>query len=259
MKREITALQNVPEAMVLAPLLPAWVVAMLSANGPVTPVGVVGGVAISSALLFGRLLWSHASTAPAGGSSQRVIRHGLAIAGCAVLWVWLQYALNPFRMRGTFDAIVSSRSAPWQLAAGFSLFGSVIIVARILRTRQAPESSADTKATVPLAHLAIRIGDRTTLVDVRNIERIQACDDHVTVIAEGRRMIASYRISDLVAQLDVQSFIRIHRSHIINLSYLVSIQRVDANRDEVVLKSGERITASRAGSVGLRKKLGSRH
>jgi DNA-binding LytR/AlgR family response regulator len=259
MKREITALQNVPEAMVLVPLLPAWAVALLAASGPVKPVAVVGVVAISSALLFGRLLWRQASTGPASVSSQRVLKHGLAIAGSAVLWVWLQYALNPFRIRGTFDALLSSRSAPWQLAAGFSLFGSVIVVARLLRARSDREPSADAKATACLAHLAIRIGDRTTLVDVRNIERIQACDDHVAVIAEGRRMIASYRISDLVAQLDAHSFVRIHRSHIINVSYIVSIQRVDANRDEVVLKSGERITASRAGSVGLRKKLVSRH
>lgn len=81
----------------------------------------------------------------------------------------------------------------------------------------------------------------------------------MAVIAEGRRMIASYGMSDLMAQLDAGSIIQIHRSHIINLSYVASIRRVDANRDEVVLKSGKRITASRTGSVGLRKRLAPGH
>jgi DNA-binding LytR/AlgR family response regulator len=256
MKREISPSRMVPEAMVLIPLLPMWALAMFATNGPIGPVALVGAVAVSSGLLFGRILWRHASTTGATGSIHRLIHHGIAITGCAVLWVWLQYALNPFRMRGTFDALLVSRSAPWQLAAGLYLFGSIIIAARLLRSRAARHSTPEAAAKAPaLTHLAIRVGDRTTLVDVRNIERIQACDDHVAVTAERRCLIASYRMSDLIGQLDPNYFIRIHRSHIVNLSHVRSIQRVDANRDEVILKSGESVTASRAGSIALRKKL----
>jgi len=45
---------------------------------------------------------------------------------------------------------------------------------------------------------------------------------------------------------------RIHRSHLINLEYLTSIEPYDAGRVEVVMKSGARMIASRAGSKRLR-------
>lgn len=256
MKREFSATQVIPEALVLIPLIPLWAVAMLSANGPVEPVAVVGAIAVCSALLFGRLLWRHAIATVTDTSEYRLVQYGIAIVGSAVLWVWLQYALNPFRMRGTLDALLVSRSAPWQLAAGIYLFGSVIVAAWLLRSRASRPVPPDDVVRAPfLAHLTIRVGDRTSLVDVESVERIQASDDHVAIHAGGRQLIASYRISELISQLDPKYFIRIHRSHVVNMSHVASIQRVDTNRDEVILKNGDRVTASRTGSVALRKRL----
>jgi two-component system LytT family response regulator len=47
-------------------------------------------------------------------------------------------------------------------------------------------------------------------------------------------------------------FLRFHRCHLINIAQVRSIEPYDATRVQVVLKSGTRIVASRAGSKLLR-------
>jgi two-component system LytT family response regulator len=90
---------------------------------------------------------------------------------------------------------------------------------------------------------------------IKNGRVITACDDYVAVFADGRRLLASYRLSDLAARLDSERFVRIHRSHIVSVSHIIAVERVDANRDIVRMKSGERLQASRRGSVALRERL----
>jgi DNA-binding LytR/AlgR family response regulator len=251
MKPETVLPRAMPEAMILLPLVPSWALALLTSQGSIEPVLLVGTVAVTSAMMLGRFAWRHAATGP----SRSLIQSVVVVAACAVLWVWLQYALNPFRVRTTFDALRISRSAPWQFAAGVYLFGSVVLVATMLRTRNSRlPTTADTTGS-RLTQLNVRIGDRTVLVDVRHIERIQASDDHVAIFTEGRQLIASYRLSDLVRQLDPYCFVRVHRSHIVNLSHVASIRRVDANRDAVVMTNGDCVTASRTGTVTLRKTM----
>ncbi|PYQ50858.1 MAG: hypothetical protein DMF78_14640 [Acidobacteria bacterium] len=47
-------------------------------------------------------------------------------------------------------------------------------------------------------------------------------------------------------------FLRIHRSHLINLEHVTSIEPCDTWRVQVVMKSAAKIVASRAGSRRLR-------
>lgn len=48
-------------------------------------------------------------------------------------------------------------------------------------------------------------------------------------------------------------FLRIHRSHIVNVDCVDRIERHDERRYVVHLRDGERIVASRSGSAALRK------
>jgi two-component system LytT family response regulator len=70
-------------------------------------------------------------------------------------------------------------------------------------------------------------------------------------------MLVDYRLSDLAARLDPSRLLRVHRSHIVNLQRVRATERRDANRDIVVLTTGERVPASRTGSTALRKWLSS--
>ena len=134
--------------------------------------------------------------------------------------------------------------------------------ARMLRRAQAVLSGAATpvlarakevlQRTTPLSRVFVRDGNRIVPVPLANLERAQGADDYVTLHSAGKDYLVSIRLSDLEAQLSESSFLRIHRSHLINLEYIASIEPYDAARVEVVMKSGTRIVASRTGSKLLR-------
>lgn len=104
----------------------------------------------------------------------------------------------------------------------------------------------------PLSRIFVRDGNRIVPIALGSIERIQGADDYATIVTPTKEYLVSVRLSDLESQLAHENFLRIHRSHLINLEYVKSIEPWDAARLQVVMKSGAQIAASRAGSKRLR-------
>ncbi len=98
----------------------------------------------------------------------------------------------------------------------------------------------------------VRDGSRIVPIRLLDIERIQGADDYVTIHSSAKEYLVNVRLSDLEVQLGSGTFMRIHRSHIINLEFVVSMEPYDAGRLEVVMKSSVRIVASRTGTKRLR-------
>ena len=98
----------------------------------------------------------------------------------------------------------------------------------------------------------MRDGNRIVPIPLTSIERAQGTDDYVTIHTANKEYLVSIRLSDLEAHLARDNFLRIHRSHLINLEHVGSIEPYDAARVEAVMKSGTRIVASRKGSKCLR-------
>lgn len=130
------------------------------------------------------------------------------------------------------------------------------VLARVRGRSPADEALLDrakrTLQTSRLSKIFVRDGNRILPLALPDIERVQGADDFVTIITPTKQYLVSVRLSDLESHLEGERFLRIHRSHLINLDYVTSIQRCDTTRFEVVLRSGARITASRAGSKRLR-------
>ncbi len=114
------------------------------------------------------------------------------------------------------------------------------------RTRESLEQ------TRPLSRIFVRDGNRILPIPLASLERAQGADDYVTISTTMKQYLISVRLSDLEGRLKGANFLRIHRSHLVNLEYVASIEPYDAARLQVVLKSGVRIVASRTGSKRLR-------
>jgi two-component system LytT family response regulator len=103
-----------------------------------------------------------------------------------------------------------------------------------------------------LSKIFVRDGNRIVPVALASIERVQGADDYATIVTATKEYLVSVRLSDLEHHLGGENFLRVHRSHLINLEYVTSIQKGEIGRLEVLMKSGARITASRSGSKRLR-------
>ncbi|HEY7499222.1 MAG TPA: LytTR family DNA-binding domain-containing protein [Vicinamibacterales bacterium] len=99
------------------------------------------------------------------------------------------------------------------------------------------------------------VRDRGQVVPIRTaaIERFEACDDFAFAHAGGRRFRINASLNELVQRLDASVFVRIHRSHVVNLDYVTAWTPYDGSRFEVRLRDGTVLTASRQRSRVLRE------
>jgi two-component system, LytTR family, response regulator len=75
-----------------------------------------------------------------------------------------------------------------------------------------------------LERIPSRVGDRTTLLDVARISHFVARDKLTYAVAGGRDHVIDMTLSQLEEQLDARRFIRIHRSTIVNATFVVELQ-----------------------------------
>ena len=86
-----------------------------------------------------------------------------------------------------------------------------------------------------------------------DVTRFESDGDYVAVYAGARRYLVYINLGDLAKRLDPAAFFRIHRSHIISLSFLQSVAPIDPSRVTILLRDGTRISASRSGTRTLRQ------
>lgn len=122
---------------------------------------------------------------------------------------------------------------------------------------QVSDALRDGLSARPLRRLFARRRDRIVPLSVDSIDRIEGADDYAVVCCAGERHLVPLRIRELEQRLDPERFIRIHRSHIVNLDRVLELRPFDEHRLAVRLATGETLVASRAGSARLRDRMAS--
>ena len=159
-----------------------------------------------------------------------------------------QYAVSAFEL-GALDYLLKP-------------FGRDRFAAAIDRARRAldggPDDSVRDRVTTALAahgpvpRVFVRDRGKILPIPVEDIERLEAEDDYVALFARGRRFLVYAALGDLEARLDPARFLRIHRSHVVNLEYVAALVPYDATRLQVEMRDGTKIMASRTRSRELR-------
>jgi two-component system LytT family response regulator len=132
-------------------------------------------------------------------------------------------------------------------------------VRRMVRTnddepvsRRAEDAIAQSSGEGTLTRIFVRDRGRIVPIAVLDIERLEADDDYVAVHTAGRRYLVYLGMNEFEARLDPQRFLRIHRSHIVNLDYVAAMSPFDGARLEIQMRDGTKLVASRTRSRELR-------
>ena len=123
------------------------------------------------------------------------------------------------------------------------------------RLRQALERARMRLPDAPspwLTRLLVRERGGIVVVPLRDVEWFEARDDYVRLHTAAGRHLLHATIGDLERRVDPGQFLRIHRSHMINLDGIAAIHRAPDGRLIVELKSGTRLNASRSRAPSLR-------
>jgi two-component system LytT family response regulator len=132
---------------------------------------------------------------------------------------------------------------------------------RVRRRLLAAGGAAAPRASAPpgarfLERIFAHKGTRIVPLRVREITRIAAADDYAEAHCRGEAFLVPLRLQELEGRLDPDRFVRVHRSHLINLDHIRQMRPCGDRRLEIDLTDGSRIVASRSGSQKLKELTG---
>lgn len=128
--------------------------------------------------------------------------------------------------------------------------------ARLLaRPDHQPAPPEDTATERPERFLVRKLG-REFLVSTSDIEWLQAAGNYVNLHVRGRDYPLRSTIAGIEAKLDPGRFARIHRSYIVNLDHVASIEPLDTGDARIHLRDGHMLPVSRRHRGDLRERLG---
>ncbi len=166
----------------------------------------------------------------------------------------LDYLLKPFGKKRFEETLARVRESLAAQSAGVTSAqwppqDSASESSDVERGREALESSR------PLRRLFVRARGRIVPIAVEQVARFEAQDDYVAIHTTNGYYLANLRMSDLEKLVDPDRFVRVHRSHIINLDFVLAIEPHPSGRLRVTMRDGTELFASRARSQALRRRV----
>jgi two-component system LytT family response regulator len=105
------------------------------------------------------------------------------------------------------------------------------------------------------ARFVVRAGAKLSFVRAADVDWIDAADNYLRLHVGGREHLVRDTLKSVEAQLDPEIFLRVHRSLIINLERIETVEPSFHGEYVVTMKDGAQLTTSRSYSERLRALL----
>jgi two-component system, LytTR family, response regulator len=106
-----------------------------------------------------------------------------------------------------------------------------------------------------LARFAVRSGERTIFVPADEVERIEAFQNYVRLYVGDATHLLHVPMNTLEGVLDAERFLRIHRSHIVNVQRIAQLWSLAHGQYVIELRSGQRLHSGRTYGEKIRRVL----
>jgi len=103
--------------------------------------------------------------------------------------------------------------------------------------------------------VVVKDGTRVHIFPASKLDYAEAQDDYVALANQGKKYLKQQTISSLEAALDPKSFVRIHRSYIVNLERVTRLEPYGKDTHVAILVDGTRLPVSRSGYARLKSFL----
>ncbi|MDE2046937.1 MAG: response regulator transcription factor [Betaproteobacteria bacterium] len=148
----------------------------------------------------------------------------------------VDYLLKPFS-RARFDAAVE-RVLAHPLPASLA--------------RDAAQGALERGAGIALERILVRDRGQIFPLATDEIEYLRADAKYTLVAARGSHYLVRVALGDIESRLDARKFLRIHRSALVNLDFVVSMKPDEQSQLELRMRDGTVLTANRDASRLLR-------
>lgn len=106
-----------------------------------------------------------------------------------------------------------------------------------------------------LERIALKNGNKLQVILVADILYLQAEGDYVQIVTHDGKYLKEQTMKYFEENLPSNIFVRVHRSHIVNMQALSRIELHEKQSQQIMLKNGHKIKISQAGYKMLRNKL----
>ena len=101
----------------------------------------------------------------------------------------------------------------------------------------------------------MKVKQKIHIIPLRDIVYLQSYGDYVQIITPSGKYLKERTMKYFEEHLPKTTFVRIHRSYIINVEYISSIESAGRQSQQVSLKTGEWLNVSISGYKALKAVL----
>jgi two-component system LytT family response regulator len=169
----------------------------------------------------------------------------------------LDYLLKPFTDARFRETLARAKAAIRQ-ADTVRIIGRIreVVAGRRIESFQAGLLEPPAQDAGYRTRLGVKVEGRTTLLDIAEVDWIEAVGSHVRVYAGHTRAIVRTTLAELEASLDPRRFFRIHRSAVVNLERIRHLEHWSHGDYLVLLADGTELRLSRSRRQAMERVLG---
>ena len=124
------------------------------------------------------------------------------------------------------------------------------------KKQQAKAVADDSRASGQSAdRVVIKDGAKIRIIPIPEVVRLEADDDYVKVFSKQGNFMKKQTLKNFEEGLSATHFVRVHRSHLVNIMHIERIDPYEKNAHIALLKNNERIPVSRSGYQRLKELL----
>lgn len=106
-----------------------------------------------------------------------------------------------------------------------------------------------------LHRIVIKKAGKIHVISTGDITYFEAQDDYVMIYTSSERFLKQQTMKYFEKHLDPETFVRVHRSYIINVRTIERIEPYEKTNYIIILKNGNKVPVSRSGMQELKKSL----
>ncbi len=99
--------------------------------------------------------------------------------------------------------------------------------------------------------IVVRDGAKVHVIPIDKLDYVEAQDDYIALHSEGKSYLKQQPIAEIEAMLDPARFVRVHRSHLVNLERIARIEPYAKDSRVAILRDGTQVPVSRSGYARL--------
>lgn len=135
--------------------------------------------------------------------------------------------------------------------------GTCMVFFDVTELTSRPRDPRDEARLRQLCKLPVYKRSKVVLLDLEEVVRLQADGHYTTAYTHTESYLCNLSLSDLVNRLDPTRFVRVHRSHMINVRFATAFEKID---DQCVVamdcEDGVRVPISRGNVSRLKEMFG---